>query len=115
MGHGNRFTLKQYQIPPHFFTPAKEELENHLRHSRVLPNLNKNEDNARSASQNYHKKQDDFGYSLLKEADYNALAQSKILTRGKSDQKNQKIYELNPEIALKYCLINKLTANTDAK
>lgn len=115
MGHGNRFALKQYQIPPHFFTPAKEQLENHLRHSRVLPNLAHHEENARSASHNNSKKQDEFSYSMLKEAEYNALAQSKVLTRGKFDQKNNKIYELNPEIALKYCLINKLSPNTDAK
>lgn len=47
MGHGNRFTIKQYQIPPHFFTPAKEQLDNYLRHSRVLPNRGSYEDNAR--------------------------------------------------------------------
>jgi hypothetical protein len=38
LGAANRYTVKQYQFPPHYFTPTKEKLEEHLKDSRVLPN-----------------------------------------------------------------------------
>ena len=38
IGHANRYTVKQYQIPSQFFTPAKKQLQQHLQNSRIFSN-----------------------------------------------------------------------------
>ncbi len=75
VGHGNRYTLRQYQLPPHFFASTKEKLEAHLRNSRIVPNNAEIQLDGSPTSVTKSKQMS----QLFREGELSALQQSKVL------------------------------------
>ena len=98
VGHGNRYAVKQYQIPAQYFNPTRNKLQQHLQNSRMM---NNNVSNSPSAINREH--------PLFREGELASVRQSTALKQAKT---HSKIQDLNSDLALKYCMINRLTPSS---
>ena len=99
VGHANRYTVKQFQLPSHFFTPTKNQLQQHLQHSRVLSS-------SVSPASPVTK------HPLFREGQLASLQQSQAL---KSNKNHASLQDVNSDLVLRYCMVNRLTPSSEVE
>ena len=89
--------MKQYQIPSHFFAQTRNKLQEHLQNSRIMSTSRETPSPVKE-------------HPLFREGELASIHQSAAL---KKNSRNLKIQDLNSDLALKYCLVNRLTFSSD--